>query len=71
MRIPRSQATAMDPTDLYFPVLPDQVAERNASIGIKSHLFNQYLLTNNLSESRTSGTSKLRATASARRLCGN
>ena len=71
MRIPRSQATAKDPTDLHFYVLPDQVAGRNAPIGINLHLFTQDLLTNNLSESRTSGTSKLRATASARRLCGN
>ena len=50
---------------------PDQVYEWDALLSAYKQLLRINLLTNYLSGSRTSGTKNLRATASARRLCGN
>jgi hypothetical protein len=73
MRIPRprSQALVKDPPDRHFRTLPNRVAVWNASVSNLIQLLNLTLLPNYLSGSRTSGIKNLRATVSARRLCGN
>ena len=73
MRIPepRSQAIVKDLPDQHLRILLDQIAVWNASVSNLIQILNLTLLPNYLSGSRTSGTKNLRATASARRLCGN
>ena len=73
MRIPgpRSQVTVKDPPDRHFRTSHDQIPVWNASVSNLVQILNLTLLPNYLSGSRTSVIKNLRATATARRLCGN
>ena len=73
MRIPilRLRGTHRDLPDCQVSAPPDSGSVWNALASNSIHLLNHNLLTHNLSESRTSETINLCATASARRLCGN
>jgi hypothetical protein len=73
MRIPgpSSQMIVKDRPPRHFRTLHDQVAVWNASVSNLIQILNLTLLPNYLSGSRTSGIKNLRATATARRLCGN
>jgi hypothetical protein len=66
-----STDTLNDPPDLHAPALIDKQSVWNALISILEHYNFLNTQTQYLTGSRTLETINLRATASARRLCGN